>query len=491
LTERASPARPRQGLIGGVLVTLVAEGVALPAGLITAMVLTRGLGPGPYGRFVVVASTVAMIEWLLIAVLARPVVKFVAEAADWRPVAARSFRLYLLAGLAIGGLVWLFAGAMAAALNDPMLADDFRLFAPQIPLFAIGAACRNVLAGQARYREQAASSAVGWVGRVTFIVTFVTMGLGITGAILGSIAGTAVGSLTAHALVGRAVWGRAGFPTRQLLQLALPAFLSLLFARLLDQLGVWMLQGLGVDEVSVGYFGAAMNVMLITSVIAAAVTPVLLSTLSAARYQGEEAHVHEVSRGAVRFGLALLPFGAVVAGAAGELAQVLFGQEYGPAGPMMGLLMIGSLARAAAAVNGSVFIALNRAWTAALIAIPVPFVAVPVFLMVIPVYGALGTALVTMVLALAALALSVAVAWKVIGIVPPLATLVRSVVIGAVVYGVAAWWPTPGPLVIAKVAVLGLAVLAAFAISGELNRQEIAGLAQLARAGRVGGPVRR
>ena len=71
-------------LVGLTLLTAV----ALPAGLITAIVLTRGLGPGPYGRFVVAATTVAIIEWLLIAVLARPGVKFVAEAEDWRPVAA-------------------------------------------------------------------------------------------------------------------------------------------------------------------------------------------------------------------------------------------------------------------------------------------------------------------------------------------------------------------------------------------------------------------
>ncbi len=475
---------PRQGMLGGVFLTLVAEGIGLPAGLITAMVMTRGLGPGIYGRFMVVASTVAITEWLLIAVLARPIVKFVAEADDWRPVAATSFRVYVLSGLVIGGALWALAGPLAALLDDALLAGYFRLFAVQIPIFAAGAACRNVLAGQARYRQQAMASALGWVGRVLFIVLFLQLGFGIEGAILGSICGTLASALTALLLVGGAVWGQAGFPIRQLMQLALPTFLGLLFARLLDQAGLLTLQALGTAEADVGFYGAAMNVMLVTSVIAAGVTPVLISTLTAARRDSDHALIRQAATGAMRFGIALFPFAAIVAGSSGELAVLLFSRDFSATAPIMAALMVAAVARATVSMMGAVLVALDRAWASAFVVLPLPLLAVGAHVLLIPKYGGLGVALVTMTLAIAASVASVLIASRLVRAPVPLGTLMRSGAITTLAYALAAGWPTPGPLVLVKAGILALAVALAFAASGELTRHELAVLRETALAGR-------
>jgi O-antigen/teichoic acid export membrane protein len=468
-----APPPPRQGLISGVIVTLIAEGIALPAGLITAMVMTRGLGPETYGRFTVVATTLAITEWLLIAVLARAVVKFVAEAEDWKPVAATSFRIYVVGGLGIGLAFWALAGTVAALLGDPVLADYFRLFAIQIPVFATGAASRNVLAGQGRYRQQAIASAVGWIGRVTFIVLFIELGFGIVGAILGSICGTLSGSLTAVVLVGPAIWGPARFPVRQLMQLALPAFLAMLFARLVDQMGLLAVQVLSTGEADVGYYGAAMNVFLLTGVIGAAVTPVLVSTVTAAGYRRDHDQVSQVSRDTVRFGLVLLPLAAVAAGAADELAVLLFGADFAEAAGPMAALIIAAVARAITVMVSAVLIAVDRAWTAALIALPLPFISVAALIPVIPAYGAFGAAVVTMVVALLATIVSVWVLAVVVGTRPPMATVLRSILLGAAAFLAAGAWPVAGWLVLSKVALLSLAVLGVFVASGELTRTEL------------------
>jgi len=454
------------------LVTLIAEGIGLPAGLITAMVMTRGLGPEVYGHFTVVATTVAVTEWLLIAILTPAVVKFVAESHDWQPVAATAFRVYVLGGLVIGAALWALAGPLAAGLGSAPLAGYFRLFAVQVPLFAAGAAGRNVLAGRARYREQALSSAGSWTGRVVFIVLFVELGFGIEGAIVGSISGTLAGSAAALALAGRALWGRAGFAIRRLTRLAAPAFLTLLCARLLDQVGLLMLEVLTGGNV-VGYYGAAMNVMLLASVVGAAVTPVLISTVTAARFERDDDLARRAAVGALRFGLVLFPLAAVVAGSSVELAPLLFGPRFAPAAPIMAALMIAAVARANMSILGATLIAIDRAWTSAAIVVPLPAIAIAAHLVVIPRLGGLGAALVTMVAALGAAAMLGLVTWRVATVLPPLATVVRTGLLSAAAYTVAATWVTPGALALVKVGILGLGVVGALFVSGELSREEL------------------
>jgi O-antigen/teichoic acid export membrane protein len=463
-------------MLGGVMVTLLAESIAMPAGLITAAVMTRGLGPEVYGSFAVVASTVATLEWLLIAIYARAVVKFVAEADVWPPVAATSFRAYVLSGMGIGAAIWLLAGPMAAALNDPSLAEYFRLFAPQIPLFAVGAACKGVLAGRGRYRAQAVGSAVGWTARMVFIVLFVQFGWGLRGAILGSICGTGIGAIVALFMVGQVVWGRSGLPIRELYQLALPAFLTMLFARLLDQVGIWSLEAFGDNPAEVGYYGAAMNVLMVTSMIAAAVTPALVSTLSAARRRGDAAAVEEVSTGSLRFGIVLFPFAAIVAGAAHELVPLLFGAAFAASAPLMGLLMVGAIARANVVLIAAMMVSVSRAWTAAVIAAPLPVLAVTGHAIAIPRYGAIGAATVASGLAIGGAIVSAVAFTRLMRLRMPWTTIARSVIISVGVYLVALLWPTSGALLFAKLVLLSGAALVAFVGSGELSRAEIAAL---------------
>jgi len=469
----ATPTRPpRQGMLQGVMATLLAEGLALPAGLITATVLTRWLGPESYGRFTVIATTLAITEWLLIAILARAVVQFIAQADDWHDVAATAFRVYVAAGLAIGIAFWMLAHPFAAAMNDPLLAGYLRLFAVQIPLFAAGAASRSILAGQARFRQQALAVAAGWCGRAVFITAFVVMGWGIRGAILGSIFGTAAGTAVSLLLVGGAVWGPARFPMRQLLHLAVPTFIAMLSARLLDQIGIWMLQALGDQQAQVGFYGAAMNVLMITGVVAAAVSPVLISGLTAARHSDDEAAVRRLSAGAVRFGLALFPFAAIVAGSAGEIVALLFGPEFAAAAPLVALLIFAAIARANMAVISALLIGLGRAWTAALIAVPLPVLAAVVHARVIPQSGATGAATVTLGFGVLGAILSLVTVAAIGTLDAPVRTALRSALLSGAAYGLAMLVPAGGVLVIVKAAVLSLGVIGGFVLSRELSRAE-------------------
>jgi len=473
----STPSAPRrQGAIGGTAAVMLGEGISLPAALVTAAVLTRGLGPEGYGRFTVAATVVSTLEWLLVAVFAKVVIKFVAEAADWRPVAATAFRAYLFSGTLLGAALWLLADPVAGALNDPLLGRYLRLFAVEIPVFTSFIACRNILSGTGRYRQQAVTGAVRWLGRMLLIVLFIQLGWAVGGAILGSIGGVLLAFLVALGFVGGAVFGRAGFPLRSLAQLALPAFLLMLTVRLFDRVALLMLNALRGAGAEVGYYGAAQNLSMVTGVVVMTVTPILISTLGAARRNGDQGAVRAVAGGSLRASLALLPFAAIVGGAAPEIFGLLFGADFVAAAPLGQWLVFVAVSLVIISVAAALLIAEGRVWGTVLLTAPLLPLSIAGHLVLIPRLGALGAAIVTTVTALAGAALCVAAAQRVLHLRPPLATFTRAVVLGAMAWAAAAAWSTPGPLVLVKGVVLSAAVVAGFLLSGELDSREIRGI---------------
>lgn len=466
----------RQGLLGGATVTMLAESLALPAGIIIAGSLTRGLGPEIYGRFIVVATALGIAEWLLIAVFARAVVKFVAEADHWEGVGATAVRVYLATGALIGASFWIGADAFAALLKDPSLAELLQAFAPQIPIFAVSAAARNILAGRGRFQQQAYASAAAWTGRVVFIVGFVALGWGVHGAILGSICGTATGAIVSLLMVGPGLWTRPTLPVRKLVQLAVPVFVSMVSVRLLDQIGVFVLEAVGRQPEDVGFYGAAMNVFIVTTIVGAGMTPVLISSLSAARMAGGREAVQPLVAGASRFGVSLFPLAAIVAGAAGELAVFVFGEAFVPTGPLLSILVIAAFVRANISILSAVLIGLDRAWLVAAVAAPLPLIALLGHVFMVPEGGATAAALVTLGASLLG-GLAFLAATTVTGVfVVPWPTVGRAAVLTAVAFGLASSIPAPGAWVLLKTGVLTAAVAGAFVVTGELSPAELARL---------------
>ena len=452
---------------------MIAESVALPLGLLSTAYLTRQLGPDAYGRFSVVATLVSTLEWLVIAVLARATVKFVAEATDWQPVAATAFRAYLGAGAVVGIVLWAAAGPVAAGLQDPSLATYLRLFAVEIPIFAVATAFRNILAGLGSFSHQALTGAARWVARLALIVVFIELGLAVDGAILGSIGGIVIAASLGQLFVGRAVWGRADFPARDLWNLAAPVFLLTLSARLFDRLGLLALQALGDSTAETGFYGASQNVLMLSGVVSAAVSPILLSTLAASRRAGTQAHADRVADLAVRASVWLLPFAALVAGSSTEIVALLFGPAFAAAAPLVAWLIFTAVGLVVVSVASAVLIAVGRPWPAIWLTAPLLPVALVGHVLLIPRFGALGAAAVTTSTALLGAAVCLAVACWCWPLKAPLGALARSGAVSLCAYAAAAAWPATGLLLVVKGVVLCVAVVASAALVREFTVAEL------------------
>jgi len=461
---------------------MLGDGLALPTGLVTAAVLTRYLGPAGYGSFSVAATLVTTLEWLLVAIFARVTVKFIAEADDWRPVAATSFRAYLFSGAVVGATLWLMADWIGALLGDPQMSAYLRLFALEIPVFAAAIGCRNVLTGLASYREQAIAGAARWLGRMSLIVLFVYIGWSVTGAILGSIGGALVAWVVSQAFVGRANWGRADFPFRQLFQLALPAFLLMLTVRLFDRFGLLMLKALGNSDAQVGFYGAAQNLSMIAGIVVMTTTPILISTLSAARRKGDEARARQIAQDAIRAALGILPFAAIVAGSSPEVVELLFGRTFLEAAPLAAWMMVVAVALIVISVATALLIAQGRLWGTVLLTVPILPLSLLGHTLVIPRYGADGAAAVTAitgVLGAAACVLAAILVWR---LRVPVGTIVRSMILTGVAYLAASAWASPGFLLFFKGIILSILIVSGYLVMGELSWDEITRIRALLEA---------
>jgi O-antigen/teichoic acid export membrane protein len=465
----------------GTVRVFLAESLIIPSGLLTAAYLARRLGPEGYGLFAVAAALVAWIEWSLVAMFSRASVRFVADAADWRPIGATILSIHLLLSLAAALLLFLLAPLAAGAVGAPAISGYLRVFALDIPLFSLAYAHRNILVGLGSFTERAWAAAARWVGRLVLVVVLVELGLSITGAILGTIGASVVELAVARRYVRPAFSVRAATGMRHLLGYAAPLLLSALALRLFDKLDLVSLTALGATAEWAGRYAAAQNLSILPGLVALSFSPVLLSVLTRAVRDGEPARARAIGREAMRILLLLIPFGALVAGASPELVGLVFGPAFAPAAPLLSLLMVGAIGMVFVSISVAMLTAAGQPAPTLAFTVPVPLLAVAGYLVAIPRHGATGAALVTVTCAGVAALAGLLVVRRVCGVLPPGSTLLRSAAVSLGGFALAVLWPAPGWLVVVKLTALAAAVPAALLVLGEFSAAELAAARSLVR----------
>ena len=464
--------QPGRHLLGGALRSLVAESLFPATALVTTAFLTRRLGPQGYGFLVLTATLVTWAEWTLNAFFARPAVKLISEAEDWKSVSDALVQQQFLASLAVTLLLWLLAAPIAALLNEPGLTWYLVLFAVDVPLFNLAQAHKNVLIGRGDFTHSANLSAVRWISRLLLIVALVGGGLSVGGAILGTI-----GASLAEVLVARRYVRPSLFGIPKLVSvwaLGMPLFVSSLFLGFYTRLDVFALKRLGATTDEAGIYGAAQSLALLPSIFTLAFMPLLLSTLSRLLARSEEDAAKEIAVNALRGVVGLMPIAAIVAGSAEEIVSVFFGRPFESGGRALAVLVVGSFALMVVPVASAILIALGKAARTPSLTVPLVPLALVGHVLVIPRYGTMGAAVVTTGVALIGTSWALWCIHDVWRVLPPRATIVRSLLVSAVAFAAAAMWPTPGLLVLLKLPVLALGCLFLFVGFGEFTSDDLA-----------------
>jgi O-antigen/teichoic acid export membrane protein len=462
-------------MLDGTVSTFLAEALIIPTGILSAAFLARHLSPAGYGLFILAATSIAWVEATIGAIFSRAVVKFISETEDWRSVGATLLRLHLAAGIGAAVLVWLCAGMVGDAFNEPALSSYLKLFALDIPLFALTQAHRYILVGLGAFRQQALSSALRWTSRLLLILLFLLLGLSITGAILASLASSLVALLASRFYVRPSLFLRSSFRARLYWADGLPLFLLALCMRFFDRLDLFMLKGLGGTTAEVGFYGAALNLALLPGFFAMSFSPLLLSTLGRVLREGDEYLARAISRDAMRIALWLIPFAGLTAGASSDIVRTIYGERFMPTAPLLTILIFGAVALVVYSVGMAILIARNRLRLALILSIPLPLIAALGYLWLIPKWGALGASIITTVVSSLGAAWAVLAIFRCWGIVPSLATLSRSILTGALACALALLWPAAGALYLSlKLMMIALLIPLAMLALGEFDADELA-----------------
>lgn len=457
----------------GTLWGFLAEALILPTGLITAVYLTRKLGPEGYGLFTLAATLAGWIAFTATSWSSRAAIKFVSEADDWRPIGATILRLHLACGVAAALILWLAAEPIAALLGEPKLTVYLKLFALEPLLYILAWAHRSILIGIGNFRRQAAARALRWLARLLLIVLLVEMGLSIFGAVLGSIGATLVELLIYRFYVRPSLFLRSTFRATQLWSFAKPLLLSALCIQIFSKIDLLAVTALGGTAAVAGIYGAATNLAFVPGLLALSLSPLLLSTMGRALKSGQDPIAHAMAREAMRLVIAMLPFAGMAAGTAHELVVVIFGADFSPAAPLLALLIFGQVGMVMISVATAMTIVADRLYWTVAITGSMLLMAVVGHVLLIPRLGAIGAAIVTTsVEGLGALA-AICYAYSLWRVSPSLKTSMRSVLLCAVAYAIAVVWPAAGLWIVPKLIAITIMIPVGFLLLGEFDAREI------------------
>lgn len=475
--DRAGPDERRR-LVTGSGVIFLAEALLFPTGLILTLYLTRALTTTEYGLFNLATSLVTLSESLVTATFSRATIKLISEADDWRPVGAASVEQALLVGTAAMIGVWLLASPVAAAVQEPRLAQYLALLALDIPLLCVADAHQRILVGLGRNTHRAVAGGMRWVPRMILIVLLVEGGLSVEGAILGTIGATVVELAASRYFIRPRLRAGSAADRRRLWAYTPPLFAISVSNLAFDRLDVYLVRLLGGSTADVGAYSAAKNLIRFVPVFLQSFSPVLLSSLGRLSRAGNREVARATLAAIVRWLIALFPL-VMALGVSADIVPFALGQDYAGAAGAFGILLVGAVAGFLVTVGTTAFIAqgwLRLAVGASLVGMVVGLGAMMVLVPQLGVPGAALAKLAAAAVGAGIVLVTFAVGWN----VRPSASIVaRSLAVSAIIAAVGSAWSAEGVLTLVKAAALGAAALIGIFLLGLARPSDLRAAAAL------------
>jgi stage V sporulation protein B len=455
---------------------MVAQAVLLVTGFAVSILLGRGLGPAGFGVYGVVMSVLGWLERTLNAGVPGSAAAMISrDEAGAHNTEKTARAILVLWSLPLFVLFWFGAPALSRYFGIGNGTLIFRIAALNIPAMALFFAYEGVLKGRRHFAAVSAIQMIQSVAKLVGVLVLVWIGLSLSGAfvahVLASLLPVAVAAVI-FPLRGPAASAATAW---QIMRAALPLTLYSVALVVLMNMSLWQLQHSGLyDGAVTGQFVASMNLTKILMVIPATTSGVLYVSLSWALSGNRQDLVAKYIVEAGRFALVTLVPACVLMWVDGEaVIRLLYGQAYAGSGAILARL---GVAFAAVAVLDIYFYVLlargltGRAVLTATALIPVLFLLNAWW---IPLAGGRGAASAAMaVLSLGAVLLAL-LTWRQFGYLLRAKTVLRVFIAGAIVAILSLLWPVNGPLLLVKMAALGVVYLAALFVMRELTAHDL------------------
>ncbi len=469
----------------GVVWQMIGFACVTVCGYIVAVLLARNFGPAVFGVYGVVYSVLMATELMLRLGVPQALTKLIGGAPDESSVGLLNtgITLTLIVNLAGFAMFWMAAPFVAEVLNVPFGTRLFRIAILDIPFYALFVTLSHILNGRRQFIHTGLALCVYGIVKVLGVIfMLMTDTLSIAGALYVNLASSIVG-MSLLLIPARMGAYRPSLKARaSVVALAIPITIGEVGLQVLFGVDLWLLNALGTSIAAdiKGDYVAAISLARLPNVVAFVLTAVLVPSIARALSAGEHETAGRLVIGTMRFlAVLVLPVCMLIAANAAEAMQLLFAAEYLPGAQFLVLLVFAqglgyTLVSALLAIlvgAGASRLAAQRIYIALTIGVAAN-------LILIPLYGAMGAAVAALVsfvtagLLLARLVrqkLGVLLRWR--------ATLLALLV--SIVVGIAGWLiPATGFMLLAEVAVLGLAYLG---IVWAIGLVSLADLAQLRR----------
>lgn len=470
--DRSTGPAPR--LASGVAVITGAKAWFVISGYAIYFGLTRLLGPERFGLYAVVISIVSVLNNVLIAASLQTVARFVARDGDragavWR----QAMRVQLVVGGALFALLVASAPWIGAWFRDPELVAPLRIAASIVFAYSLYAVNVGFLNGRRHFPKQAGLDATYSTFKVTFILGAVWLGLGVAGA-AGGFALAAFTVLGISFLVMRREERPDGtFDPRELVGFGGWLLGLTLVANLVLSADLWVVKRLTAPaeaNATAGLYRAALTLAQLLYQMLIPLVLVVFPNLARLGDQADPAAAQRILRGALRYlSVTLIPAAAILAVSGGDLVALLYGEAYRRGGEWLGLLAPAYACWTVAYLLGSALAGAGRPREGVMVLAVALAGQVTAGAAAFGAMGPAGAALGDLAGMGLGLAAGLLVATRRFGGCVPLGSLARGIVIAAVLAGIAWAWPAQGLLLIVKFAALGIGLLAALALSGEIR----------------------
>lgn len=330
------------------------------SGFIIHSVLGRILGPADYGRYGLVITLTTMIIILIGNGIPTAMAKYISEHFETNPRMVRMIKkqAIVLQAMIIGLITVLFfilSPVIANLLNDPTLAELFRLSTLIIPTFAAASFYFSYYTGLHRFNIQATLKTIRSILRIGLAIGLAYV-FGLKGSISAYILAPASVFLIAFAIdkfkVSRELEEQEKqaapaetleeFDWRILVNYAWQVVVFFLAYELLISIDLYMVKAILRDDHLTGIYNAALTAGRIPYYIFYAMTVFLLPMVSKSTSQNNHAETKMILSQSLRIMLLfLVPMIVILASFSREVLDLLYGRRYLEGAAPMAILVYG------------------------------------------------------------------------------------------------------------------------------------------------------
>lgn len=352
------------------------------------------LSPDQYGILGVATSFLAILSLFANSAFPLTVTKFLSEGNDDREK-HRVFKSSLVGNFGLALLVSFFFYALYASgiLRLESMYKPFVLLIILTLIFSsIGGVYTSALQGMFRFKKYGLIGITTTFIKLISAVFLVLIGLGVTGAFFGFIAGAIAGLLLASVFTSDfKYWKTKGWVYRKIYPLAFPMFFGTFFMTLLmnlDLLGVKFLSEQVLSDTLTGYYRSALILAELPVFVIGALMSAMFPYIS--RYSSDN---HNYSDKTLKYAILLIcPLSIVLFVIPSSMIALVFPPSYAAASDALGILAMGMFFFVIITALVGIFQAMHRPKVPAIILMLSIAVDAIALIFLVPGYGILGAA---------------------------------------------------------------------------------------------------